>query len=261
MNRDVKLGLALGILVIGFAAAFCFPRRTPDELASAPVAGPRLAIVDQEIRQLRVRSFIEEELRPAPEPTPAAPRDGVEIVVAEPDLAADLPDAFLASAPEPIPAVDAAPPAQPRIEPAPTAPSTPVEAPRRLEPREPVAVPGVVTVGPDDLKAPPPVVESAVDVLTPDEERRYTVQSGDTLSGIAGKLLGSRGKYLALYEANREVMSSPDALKPGMVLRIPDVTQSFAETPPGRRSGEPVKVAATEADDRVPQRKRAGEDQ
>ena len=30
MHRDTKLGLALAILVMGFAAALCFPRVTPE---------------------------------------------------------------------------------------------------------------------------------------------------------------------------------------------------------------------------------------
>jgi LysM repeat protein len=49
----------------------------------------------------------------------------------------------------------------------------------------------------------------------------YTVKSGDTLSGIAKNLLGDASQYPKIFEANRDVLSDPDKIKPGQVLRIP----------------------------------------
>ena len=49
----------------------------------------------------------------------------------------------------------------------------------------------------------------------------YVVQSGDMLSKIAQKTYGSAGKWRRIYDANRDVLASPDALKVGMRLRIP----------------------------------------
>lgn len=49
----------------------------------------------------------------------------------------------------------------------------------------------------------------------------YTVQAGDTLSGIAKHLLGDASRYPAIFEANRDVLSDPDKIKPGQVLKIP----------------------------------------
>ena len=49
----------------------------------------------------------------------------------------------------------------------------------------------------------------------------YQVQPGDTLSVLAGRFLGSSRRYLELYEANRDVLSSPDDLQVGMLLKIP----------------------------------------
>lgn len=49
----------------------------------------------------------------------------------------------------------------------------------------------------------------------------YTVQSGDTLSGIAKKHLGDANAYMKIFEANRDQLSDPDKIKPGQVLRIP----------------------------------------
>lgn len=51
----------------------------------------------------------------------------------------------------------------------------------------------------------------------------YTVKSGDTLWKISeahyGK--GNGGKYNIIFEANKPMLTSPDKIYPGQVLRIP----------------------------------------
>ena len=49
----------------------------------------------------------------------------------------------------------------------------------------------------------------------------YTVQEGDTLSGIAKKFLGNANGYMDIFNANRDQLSDPDKIKPGQVLKIP----------------------------------------
>jgi nucleoid-associated protein YgaU len=49
----------------------------------------------------------------------------------------------------------------------------------------------------------------------------YTVQAGDTLSGIAKKLFGNANDYMEIFNANRDQLSDPDKIKPGQVLKIP----------------------------------------
>ncbi|MGI9372977.1 MAG: peptidoglycan-binding protein LysM [Hyphomicrobiales bacterium] len=53
----------------------------------------------------------------------------------------------------------------------------------------------------------------------------YTVQKGDTLWKISeenyGK--GKGGKYNIIFEANKPMLSHPDKIYPGQVLRIPDL--------------------------------------
>lgn len=49
----------------------------------------------------------------------------------------------------------------------------------------------------------------------------YTVKKGDTLSAIAKATLGNAGKYQAIFEANKPMLSHPDKIYPGQVLRIP----------------------------------------
>ena len=54
----------------------------------------------------------------------------------------------------------------------------------------------------------------------------YTVQSGDTLSGIAKKFLGNANEYMEIFNANRDQLSDPDKIKPGQVLKIPQHTKA-----------------------------------
>ncbi|MBN7795733.1 peptidoglycan-binding protein LysM [Parahaliea mediterranea] len=49
----------------------------------------------------------------------------------------------------------------------------------------------------------------------------YTVQPGDTLSGIAQQHYGSAGKYMAIFEANQPLLTDPNKIYPGQSLRIP----------------------------------------
>lgn len=68
---------------------------------------------------------------------------------------------------------------------------------------------------------------TAEEAPEPDNEeqpssRFHTVQSGDTLSKIAGEYYGSASKYTVIFEANKPMLSSPDRIYPGQVLRIPE---------------------------------------
>jgi LysM repeat protein len=51
--------------------------------------------------------------------------------------------------------------------------------------------------------------------------KTYTVKSGDTLSEIAKRELGSANKYMEIFNANRDLLSDPDKIQPGQVLKIP----------------------------------------
>jgi nucleoid-associated protein YgaU len=56
-----------------------------------------------------------------------------------------------------------------------------------------------------------------------DTAETYTVQRGDSLWSIAARpeIYGNATQWRALFEANRDQLASPNALKAGMVLRIP----------------------------------------
>jgi LysM repeat protein len=49
----------------------------------------------------------------------------------------------------------------------------------------------------------------------------HEVASGETLSSLSLKYLGTHRRYRELFEANRDLLKSPDALQVGMKLRIP----------------------------------------
>jgi nucleoid-associated protein YgaU len=52
-----------------------------------------------------------------------------------------------------------------------------------------------------------------------------TVQPGATLWAIAEENLGSGVFYVAVFEANRDLIRDPDLIYPGQIFRIPEITQ------------------------------------
>lgn len=68
-------------------------------------------------------------------------------------------------------------------------------------------------------------VETVVDNLTVEsqesESRFYTVKSGDNLSKIAKEMYGNTNDYMKIFDANKPMLSHPDKIYPGQVLRIP----------------------------------------
>ena len=54
-----------------------------------------------------------------------------------------------------------------------------------------------------------------------DQERSYTVQSGDSLSKIAKRVYGDANKWHTIFDANRDKITNPDLIHPGQVLTLP----------------------------------------
>lgn len=66
------------------------------------------------------------------------------------------------------------------------------------------------------------VVIDNITIETPEPESRiYTVKSGDTLSHISKEMYGNANLYNKIFEANQPMLSNPDKIYPGQVLRIP----------------------------------------
>ena len=53
--------------------------------------------------------------------------------------------------------------------------------------------------------------------------KSYTVVKGDTLGKIAKEFYGNAAKYPLIFEANKPMLSHPDKIYPGQMLRIPPI--------------------------------------
>lgn len=203
MQRDQKVGLALGVLLIGAVAAFFFrnetePNQRLPQLESAEA-------VNREIAEKRLTPYFQNTDDNSTEDSAGSAserQDQTETRAGErrlprwDELKSSESDPFQAdsTAPRiPAPAPDPIPPA---------AASTDSVA-RTVDK-------GTVTA-PDELTAAAP----------PATEILHEVQRGETLSSIAGKYLGSQARYFELYEANKIQLRDANDLQVGMKLRIP----------------------------------------
>jgi nucleoid-associated protein YgaU len=65
-------------------------------------------------------------------------------------------------------------------------------------------------------------VNDLITVATPEpESQMYTVVKGDNLSKVSKAFYGTPNKYTQIFEANKPMLSHPDKIYPGQVLRIP----------------------------------------
>jgi nucleoid-associated protein YgaU len=65
-------------------------------------------------------------------------------------------------------------------------------------------------------------VNDMLTVVEPTPEAQwYTVVKGDTLSKISKEYYGSPNEYMKIFEANKPMLSHPDKIYPGQMLRIP----------------------------------------
>ena len=67
-------------------------------------------------------------------------------------------------------------------------------------------------------------VDDRISVTNPEPESVfYEVKKGDTLSKIAKAHYGDMMKYNVIFEANKPMLTNPDLIYPGQMLRIPQV--------------------------------------
>ena len=65
-------------------------------------------------------------------------------------------------------------------------------------------------------------VNDLLSVASPEPEAQwYTVVKGDNLSKISKQYYGTPNKYPQIFEANKPMLTHPDKIYPGQVLRIP----------------------------------------
>ncbi len=97
-----------------------------------------------------------------------------------------------------------------------------IKLPSKVEPKE-----ETVAVKPAD-PIPPPPVEKKSPVETVGNQKIYTVQGGDTLSGISSKVYNTSRHYQKIYEANKDVIADPNTLQVGSKLVMPDLPAKAA---------------------------------
>jgi len=51
--------------------------------------------------------------------------------------------------------------------------------------------------------------------------RTYTVQKGDSLWKIAKQFYGKGSDWTRIHEANKDQITNPDLIQPGMELKLP----------------------------------------
>lgn len=186
MHGDTKVGLAMTILLVGIAAALWFPRTPVDGNAVSPLADTRA--IDAAIEQLPVRAYRVD----------VQPR-----VQAESSREPSVAQAVASKKP--------------------TSSSAELLRERGTAELPPTSAPAAIPGSPRNSRMGDDVSNawSEADDLSAHEAVTHTVREGDTLSGLAGKYLGSVGKYGEIFEANRDQLQSPDDLRLGMKLRIP----------------------------------------
>ena len=69
-------------------------------------------------------------------------------------------------------------------------------------------------------------VDDRMEVVEPaPEATMYTVKSGDSLGKIARAHYGDAAKYPMIFEANQPLLTDPNKIYPGQVLRIPNLPE------------------------------------
>jgi LysM repeat protein len=72
-----------------------------------------------------------------------------------------------------------------------------------------------------DITIDPSRLPKAAPAPSAPAEQHYTVVSGDTLSAISKRFYGDASKYQKIFNANRDILTDPDHIKPGQSLKIP----------------------------------------
>jgi hypothetical protein len=221
MQRDMKVGMALGVALVGIVGALFF-RRDPAPPAPPPSLQGAEEIdkqISEKTRTPYIQGLDEYVDPPASAPPPAqAPvaktrqaTDAYEV----PDFLTGKDEAAQrailspkhAAAPDPIVSTDAAAKRPETV-------AGPEKAPAHnrdwlpdgvSSPAAPKSAPA--TAGNSDAGA---------------SRRTHVTQPGETLSGLAARYLGTSARYRELYDANRNVLRSPDDLPDGVTLVIPD---------------------------------------
>ena len=245
MQRDVKIGIVIGVLLIALIGIFWWarndaPPQTPprqDERIGAELPPPQEPIAPAGLND-------DSPYLPESTPVAAAPSSGTTSPAAPP---AGNPSATLHGTAAPPPEAPRPTPPLTTVDPAPPAARYHTVAkgetlsaiaktyygtttkwrmirdanrdkipdPNRLKVGVKIVIPNVAAAPPTRLV---PVNIGTTGTAT---VRKHKVAAGETLSSISKKYYGSEGKWRRIYDANRSALPSPNRLRQGMELVIP----------------------------------------
>jgi len=182
MHRDVKLGLALAVLLIGSMTAFLFRNETDLDAGLPQLQNPER--LDVEIADQAVVPYLGQ-----PETFDlTGAGDDTETVWTRPAFLGGTMATYRRTSVTPDPIQ--------------------ILLDETTEGLEPIIVPS----------GGPMLATPHIDGEIPDT---HIVQTGDTLTGLASRYLGSMSRYREIFELNRDRLAGPDDLRVGMTLRIP----------------------------------------
>jgi nucleoid-associated protein YgaU len=210
MHRDMKVGLSMGLLLVGIVGALFF-RRGPEK-PGIPPPPESVALLDEQIADnANVPYDLGQPEIPAPAPAmSSAPPSGFVSQSAQ-GAATSAATAQMDSRP-PSPAPIGA--ASPDAAPAGTLPPS-------VEPNVAAVIPPPAPPAHNNRWEPIPAGASRAPATAAKSGATHVVSKGDTLSTIASQHLGDQSRYREIYEANRSQMKSPNDLREGMTLQIP----------------------------------------
>lgn len=210
MQRDVKIGLSLGLLLVVVVAALFF-RREPQALSGPP------ALSDPESLNAALGE-----------------RERSPYTLGDPEEFATPP------APPPSVRTDSTRPARKKV------PGLLASDDEALHDRLfSGGAQGVPDPIPSERQSVPHGL-TAVDAPAGNGVRTHTIRPGDKLSNLAQKYLGSSNRFQELFEANKGVLKSPNSLPVGVTIVIP-ARETPRPLPPSdtAESHKPVSPVAT----------------
>ncbi len=232
MHQDQRIGLALGVLLIGACAALFFRNETVDVSNS-----PRLQHaqeLDDRIAERSTRPYLK-----GIEVVESADRARMRTVAdrqAE-DVDEDHTPGFWSPA-DSIGGKKSAGQRKPRAR------LSDIDS--DVEELDPIAIPSDHPNHPEktrkDESSTPSVVTSRMSDSASNEGPTHVVQKGETLSSIAAKRLGNPSRFRELFEANQDQLNDVNDLKSGMTLRIPQTESQSKPLASKARSTNAVEV-------------------
>ncbi|APZ97020.1 LysM peptidoglycan-binding domain-containing protein [Fuerstiella marisgermanici] len=218
MHPDRKIGVAMGILLVGVVAALFFRNEPLQDDGALTVRRERE--LNDRLRERDVAVYLDSD-EPAPEAAEDDPSLRLEEILAQNPATRSTPVPVLRDGM----AVGTTPASTPPVTQPPLRFEPPTDTIRTTDDGESESDgdAAVASSGTSSSSGPTSPEPTSAQKARQVEYQEYTVQFGDTLSEISEKFLGSQGRYREIYEANKDRMASPDRLQVGKAIRIPRV--------------------------------------